>query len=743
DGKLWEYDTRNKWVDRELPIDSDPHGHIFHFDPGGGTSDKIHIFARNIEGNLVEWYKNGDTSGNKNHKTPANSKLFFSPCVLNVADYGLRVFSASSNNSIIKRNVPSRIWNEYKDPNETTLTPTLSWEYWNQKGWVVLKGLRDETTNLLKSGKITFDLPDDIEEAEVAGQKSYWIRARIVGGDYGKETFALAKKLSPYFHAIAKTEVTQQLVSTKTTIRPPIVNSLAISYKLETKKWPHKTLAHNNLGYIDQTEASKTLGKHFAPFEQLDERDKTLYLGFERSFKGGPVKIFFAARELPFTEAKKPKLQWLYSQENIWGELSHLDATEGLIKADMLDLIAPSDFAARSGFGQYLYWVKGSLAKGEYEQSPLLDGIYPNTTWAIQAETIRDEILGSSDAEPDQTFSFLKFPVLKGEEIRVREPLSEEEKQALIELLGEDAIYEVKDERGKVTQTWVLYSEVPDFFDSTQKSRQYTLDRATGELRFGDGIKGMIPPAGDDNIKAFFYQSGGGAQGNVKAGEIKTLKSAVGGVDKVLNNSAADGGADTATVDQMLKIGPAMISHRNRAVTAEDFEWLAREASRKVARARCLPNTNNQNAREAGWVTVVIVPDSLEGKPMPSLELKRKVRKYLEARCANTLAHRQHLHVKGPSYVEIGTLADVYVTSMDVATEAECRVRSALDAFFHPLSGGPEGEGWEFGRNVTASDIYALLEPIEGVDHVGNVRFSCNGTTDEEIVEIQEDFLVA
>lgn len=731
--------------EHNIKVDSDPHGYI----ENPGSDEKKHIFVRGTDDCLwertdSEWIP---------HQAPPNSKLNFSPFVLPMNDDpALHIFSASNQNSIVERKIRlsdrTAIWNEYKDPNEAALTPTLSWEYWNNKGWVVLKGLKDETANLLKDGQITFDLPEDIEETEIiAGQKSYWIRARIVGGDYGKECFTLTSDMSQ--QRVGTKE--QKLISTKDTIRPPIVNRLTITYAVETKKYPQQCMTYNNLEYLDQTDACKEKDKHFSPFVQLEDKDRTLYLGFENSFKGGPVKVFFAAKELPFTEAKKPKVEWSYRAKNDWGELSYLDATEGLIKADILELQGPSDFSVFSRFGDSLYWIKGSLIKGEYEESPLLDGIYPNTAWAIQAETVKDEFLGSSDGEPNQTFSFLKFPVLKGEEIRVREILFEEEKQKIVESLGEDAIHKEKDETGKVTETWVLWKEVPDFFDSKPTDRHYTLDRATGELQFGDLINGMIPPAGDDNIMAFSYQAGGGAPGNVKAGEIKTLKSAVAGVDKVSNPVAADGGADTATVDQMLEIGPAKISHRNRAVTAEDFEWLAKEASRKVVKVRCLPNTNNKKHTEVGWVTVIIVPDSPEEQPKPSLELKRKVRKYLEACCANTLTSVEHIYVDGPSYVEIGVSVDVFVTSIDVVSEVERDVRKKLNAFFHPLTGGPEGKGWDFGRDVAASDIYVLLEDIEGVDHVENLTFTY-GTCEQpprksqsaeplEIVNTGKDFI--
>lgn len=621
-----------------------------------------------------------------------------------------------------------------------TIDPKLSWEYWNGTGWQALTMVKDETDRFLNAGGnllIEFYCQEDIEETEVSGQKNYWIRSKIVGGDYGREEYILEESRST---ATDKKEVKTRV---ERKFKLPVIRDLSISYSFDTKEELQYCLTYNNLTHQVKTSESKTQGLYFQPFIPMDDEYQSIYLGFDKPLKSRPIRIFFDAKELSYTEEKKPKMDWNYWNNTDWALLDYLDETEGLIVRGHLELIGPTDFSAQSRFGNYLYWIKGGLTEGEYEESPLLDGIYPNTTWAIQAETIKEEILGSSDGQPDQTFTFLKFPVLEGQEIRVREVLSEEEKGVIKDLLGEDAIFEVKDEKGEVTETWVFWTEVLDFFDSTEKSRHYTLNRATGQLQFGDGVNGMIPPAGDDNIKAFSYQAGGGANGNIGAGEIKTLKSAVAGVDKVLNLVAADGGADTATLDEMLEIGPAMISHRNRAVTVEDFEWLAKQASRKVVKVRCLSNSNNKGQREVGWVTVIIVPDSKEDKPQPSLELKRKVQKYLETHSANTLMSAQHIHVDDPSYVEISVSSDVFVTSIDVASEVEREVKSKLKAFFHPLTGGPEEKGWEFGRDVSASDIYVLLEDIAGVDHVENVRFAYNGATEEDIVEVKQNFLVA
>ncbi|HWP92872.1 MAG TPA: putative baseplate assembly protein [Thermodesulfobacteriota bacterium] len=614
-----------------------------------------------------------------------------------------------------------------------SIDPKLSWEYWNGKGWQAVAILKDDTDRLLQAGEkksIEFKCPEDIEETEASGQKNYWVRVRIVGGDYGRDEYSLESN-------------GEQKVNIERKYKLPVIRELKVNYYFDTKERLQYCLSYNNLDFQEKTADSRIQGQFINPFIPMEDTNLNLYLGFDRALTGGPIRIFFAAKELSYTEETKPKMGWNYRNKTGWALLDNLDETEGLIVQGHLELIGPSDFTSHIKFGQSLYWIQGSLVKGSYESLPELQGIYPNTTWALQAETIKDEILGSSDGEPGQSFSFLKFPVLEGEEVRVRESPSEEEKQALISALGQDAIFEVNDGQGKVIETWVLWKEVPDYFDSTAESRHYTLDRATGLLQFGDGVNGMIPPGGDDNIKAFSYQAGGGRQGNVNAGEIKSLKSAIGGVDKVSNHVVADGGADTATLDEMLEIGPAMISHRNRAVTVEDFEWLSKQASRKVVKARCLPNTNNKKQTEVGWVTIIIVPDSLDAKPFPSLELRKIVQRYLESCSANTLSNARHIFVDGPLYLDVDISVDVYVDSIDVASEVEREVRRILNSFLHPLTGGPEGQGWDFGRYVSASDVYALLESIDGVDHVENLRFNYNGTTAEDTVEVKRDFLVA
>ena len=82
------------------------------------------------------------------------------------------------------------------------------------------------------------------------------------------------------------------------------------------------------------------------------------------------------------------------------------------------------------------------------------------------------------------------------------------------------------------------------------------------------------------------YRHGGGRTGNVNAGRLTTLRSAIPGVASVTNPRPALGGVDPQSVESLRARSALEIRTRYRAVTAEDYEFLATEATPRVARAR-------------------------------------------------------------------------------------------------------------------------------------------------------------
>jgi predicted phage baseplate assembly protein len=364
---------------------------------------------------------------------------------------------------------------------------------------------------------------------------------------------------------------------------------------------------------------------------------------------------------------------------------------------------------------------------GDYKFVPKLRAILPNTTTAAQTLTLTNETLGSSNGSENQTLRTTRAPILKNQQLEVREPElpSDTERAAIEAEEGEDAITMITDAAGRPREIWVRWHQVPDFYASGSRDRHYVLDHLTGEIRFGDGTSGRIPPIGVGNIRMVRYQTGGGVRGNRAATTIVQLKTTVPYVDKVSNSDAASGGADAEALDSLITRAPRTIRHRDRAVTLEDYEDLAMLASPQIARARCVPLYDLAADPDAtqplpGTVSVMIVPRSASPKPLASLELINRVQSHLDAHRIPT----SDLVTVGPDYVRVDVQVEIALTSLDLASAVEMAVTAALRGFLHPLTGGLGGTGWDFGRQPFKSDVYALLEPIPGVDHVRTLNLT-------------------
>ncbi|HET9370900.1 MAG TPA: putative baseplate assembly protein [Vicinamibacterales bacterium] len=664
---------------------------------------------------------------------------------------------ATTNTPFALQTMLARATAENRPPEETDVVPELSWEYWNGRGWLSMPRTADATRSLLASGDVTFRAMPTVEATEVAGQSNFWIRVRLVGGDYGREIFRI----------VQDSNGNDVVVSDKSSLRPPKVAALSISYRAAPVPL-EACQTFNNLTYLDQTAAAQLDGAHFPPFEPIAERSRSVFLGFERPFRTGPVRILLDAAERDVDRRALPAFRWAFRKDHEWRDLQADDESQALTRQGLLTLSAPDELTSETLFGQHLYWIRGSLRidRGDSHlryPNPLLRGVFPNTVWVTQGETVTDEIVGSSDGEPDQRLPLqhpnvlreLNRDELREEDIRVREAISVEEREELVRRFGSDAVIDREDIGG----AWVRWQEVRAFFDAGATDRVYTVDRAAGIVRFGDGRHGAIPPADVDNIRAFRYRFGGGADGNVAAGEIKTLATAIQGIESVFNPTPAGGGSDTATTDAMLQAGPQQLSHRDRAVSPEDFEELAREATRQVAKAKCLAATNlvratsqadpchpaqRHQAQDArGWVSLIIVPKSTDPLPCPSLELRRTVLDYLRERAPSLVVAGDRLVVRPPDYVVVSVRATLMVASLQVASAVERAADDGLRTLLHPLTGGPEGEGWEFGRPVAASDVFAALERIADLDHVEDLQFVVGDRVHEGGVEIEPNQLIA
>jgi hypothetical protein len=127
-------------------------------------------------------------------------------------------------------------------------------------------------------------------------------------------------------------------------------------------------------------------------------------------------------------------------------------------------------------------------------------------------------------------------------------------------------------------------------------------------------------------------------------------------------------------------------------------------------------------------------PEGGERTPQPTKGLLRKIEAFLRRHALGGIA--DDIHALPPDYQPVQIAAKVRPKKPEEASLIEQRVVQALEAFFHPLSGGEQGEGWPFGRDVYISEVYAVIERTEGVDRVVEARFISQP-------EVHENVLVA
>lgn len=629
---------------------------------------------------------------------------------------------------------------------DSSKDPNIIWEVWTGSAWTQLgrstrllslsgtsnynfsdntnaftKSNSDATTAAPNTGKVTFTLPSELSKTKLHGTESYWIRARLIKNDYGKGT-----QLST---SSGTTTITED------TYTPPIVESIALSYSYSPTQTA-QCLAYNNSGF---TELSS--GASFIPFNRWTEANPALYIGFDQAFSANVVQIYFQVSTLPSTIAlsgpiaspntDKPRVTWEYSTGSGWSALSCDDSTGSFAQSGFLRFLGPADFTAATVFGKSLFWLRASFTSGTYSSPPRLGRVIPNTVLASNTTTIRDENLGSSNGGSKQLFSLSQTPVLEGEQIEVMEfdGPSDTDLAALEVVTEEGQVTRSLNPSSDTAQVWVRWTAVPDFNSSGPNDRHYMINRESGEIQFGDGIYGMAPPRGRRNVRATFYQTGGTAAGNIAAGAATKLLTTVPFVDSVTNYEPAAGGADAGSVAFLRERGARVLRHRNRAVTFEDFEDLAYEASSSVARAVALPPIfdpvdlvdNPVAIANAGKVELILVANTTDRPPMPSLGLIQEVESYILARCAPAVS----LSISTPIWVEVSVSSmEIVPASYDGLETLRATVLDALERFLNPLTGGARGAGWHFGQVPHKSDLYRLLSPIAGIRLIRDVSIT-------------------
>ena len=228
-------------------------------------------------------------------------------------------------------------------------------------------------------------------------------------------------------------------------------------------------------------------------------------------------------------------------------------------------------------------------------------------------------------------------------------------------------------------------------------------------LRFGDGINGRAPLAGEGLTARL--RIGNGTAGNIGAEAIGHVLAH--GINGVRNPIAAQGGIDPQPVLQARLYAPQAFRRQERAVTAADYATVterAPEVQRAVATRRWT----------GSWYTMFITVDRRGADtvdPVFEASLRAFVERYRLA--------GHDIEIDAPSFVALDVELHVCTRPSYFAADVEQRLRDVFSAarrpdgttgFFHP-------DRFTFGEPVYLSAVIAAAMAVPGVAYVTPVRF--------------------
>ena len=325
-----------------------------------------------------------------------------------------------------------------------------------------------------------------------------------------------------------------------------------------------------------------------------------------------------------------------------------------------------------------------------------------NAAEVVQQAQVVAELLPQGTGEPDQASRLVNTPVLVNS---VRLTVNGEPWQVIDDLMA--AAPEVP-------------TAVSGDAEAPQAAKVFTLDRESGEIRFGDGAHGARPPAGAAIQVGYAY--GGGRQGMVGIGAITKGAALPAGI-KVTNPVPTWGGDEAETVDEAVRRIPRFLRHRDRLVSSEDYlDVVWNTPGVDLGRVEVLPlfHPELEEGLAAGVVTLLVLPrhDAAQSEaPRPDQLFLETLCRHLEPRRLMTT----ELYVRGPAYIDIWISLGVEVMPGYDQGPVRQAVEKAIRRFISPLTGGFEEQGWPLRKAVDRLELAAVATRVEGVSKVGEV----------------------
>lgn len=269
-------------------------------------------------------------------------------------------------------------------------------------------------------------------------------------------------------------------------------------------------------------------------------------------------------------------------------------------------------------------------------------------------------------------------------------------------------------ETGEGTGCYELWEPCGDFDASGPLDRHFHFEEETGILSFGDIDHGIAP---EGKILLAAAHSSLGVEGNVKAGSICRSEREKEGV-RCWNDREAAGGENRENLEQCRERMQRRLKEQDRAVTYEDFAYLAKQTpGLMIENVKAIPIAEQKKFDgylEEETVSVVVKPYSAENRPSLSGAYQRNIENMLNS-------HRMigtKIKVLSPEYIGIAIFAKIG-TNIPSAM-AKQQIRQVLEDFFFKIRA-------DFGSSIQHSAVYGMIDVLGCVAEIKSFVIDAQG----------------
>ncbi len=579
----------------------------------------------------------------------------------------------------------------------------ISIEYFNGIGWKVMQF--DKEYRYLFAGEkggryeLSFICPYDWRETDSGSYHGRLLRLRLLQSD---NCF-----MRPSLHHY------------------PVIKGMKVSYSYAGRELHPEYLKSISGSRLTDLSAKVHGSEKFTVFAPSDYTDDAIWIGFDEPLESGPIGLFFKLKG--GTGEAGIRCRFEYNSIRGFKQMKVVDGTDGFGHSGIVVFMPPPDFTEKEYEGKRRFWIRvvRDQAQADRQNDNFLAHIEDIRVNAVSV--VNTEESGEEDFFIDEVTAgyktFLGSGNILDADVWVNERgvLLGDEVKNLSQAHPDDVRIEY-DMTGNVTSCYVRWHEVEHFpteYDSQDAekawdyARCYRIDRLTGEIIFGDGIRSEIPRVTDDVAFRVNLRTSIGALANVAAGELTMMPNEQIFVDYVTNPVRAYGGSDMETVSEALKRGADMIFSRGRLVSAGDYERAILGYSGVIDKVSVIPGLVKDGREDPSVLSLVLLMKDYKEGSFSFHRLEAELQKNILSRCELSV-RPEKLFIVEPVFVFVSVTVWTEVMDMDDSFEVQNHIREVLENYFDPVSGGGDAKkGWPIGTMPKKPQILMQLAGIK------------------------------